>query len=382
MSELPRSPRHTSALQFLGACLSVSGQSDERLREHIAARTSVDWNEALKLAGAHLVTPALAGALEGRGLMPLLRDDEREYLEFIRSLNRERNNVLRGELIRIISALNGIGVTPLLLKGAISLALPEQYPGAADRVVGDLDIVVETGRALEAQRHIAGLGYKEASYGREWATSEERDIRHHHLAPLTHDTLPVCVEVHTRIVKDRSEDQALTASMRPSLWHSPAGGKALVPDPATRVAHNFIHSHVSHGLGARRLFNFRHLHEFASLVSQHEPSVTGSDIRAAVTARRRDALAEYWALAEAWLGAPFPPDLPRSAREGRELWLTDRVMQNAAWRRGSDMIALASGLPARVKLHLDRLRQLPGYRVEFARRLRDRISGRPDDWER
>lgn len=342
------------------------------MRQLVSSRSASDWSNVLKLAGAHLVTPAFAGALERRGLIHLVPEEERDYLEIVRSLNRDRNDVLRGELVRIVSALNAIGITPLLLKGAISLALPDHYPGAADRVVGDLDIVVERERALEARDCIIALNYAEPDYGLEWSTEEERD-RHHHLPPLTHNEMPVCVEVHRRIVKVEEEDRVLAAAMRASSWHAPGGGRALIPDPATRIAHNFVHSQVSNRLGPRRLFNLRHLHEFASLVSHYQASVTGSDVRAAVTVARQQELSEHWALAETWLGASFPADLSRSAREARELWLTERVMQSAVWRKGSDVVAFASTFPMRAKIHLDRFRSIPGYPREFARRVARRM---------
>jgi hypothetical protein len=56
-------------------------------------------------------------------------------------LNDQRNRRLRAVLRATVGLLNRPGIAPVLLKSAIPL-LPEQYPLAFARMLGDLDLAV------------------------------------------------------------------------------------------------------------------------------------------------------------------------------------------------------------------------------------------------
>ena len=191
-----------TSLRLLCDCLSVGPQPEqnEELRQKIAGR-DVNWECLFRLAGVHLVTPSLAGALRRKGVLELLDEEVRSYVQSIESLNRTRNDTLRRELVRASRALNGMGVTPLLLKGAIALT-PGQYPGASDRVIGDLDMVVPAERAHDAQHVMVQLGYREATEHWRRMTGGSK-LAMHHLVPLVHPTLPVSIELHHRILYDK-----------------------------------------------------------------------------------------------------------------------------------------------------------------------------------
>jgi len=65
-------------------------------------------------------------------------------------------------LIAVAQLLDHIDVEPILLKGAIAL-LPDQYPGAEDRVIGDLDLLLPVDRIDEASEALRKTGYRVAS---------------------------------------------------------------------------------------------------------------------------------------------------------------------------------------------------------------------------
>jgi len=55
------------------------------------------------------------------GLHGALPEEVGDYLRAVRDLNHGRIRTLRDELVRVIAALNAIGVAPQLLKGATAL---------------------------------------------------------------------------------------------------------------------------------------------------------------------------------------------------------------------------------------------------------------------
>lgn len=152
----------------------------------------------LQLAGHQLVTPSLAAALARVGFLDALPEQVREFLEATRDLNRERNAKLRNGLMEVTEALNTAGIKPLILKGAIALVMPD-YPGAEDRVVGDIDLLVPADRSGDAYAAVLALGYRQATEAWSRMLRRDRDSLHH-LIPLLHPSLPVSVELHTRIL--------------------------------------------------------------------------------------------------------------------------------------------------------------------------------------
>lgn len=342
----PEAADVAASLHLLCDCLSVAPRPEraEELRHRIAGG-QVNWDCPLRLAGAHLVTPSLAGALRRKGVLELLEDDVRGYLETIESLNRTRNSTLWQELVRASGALNAIGIKPLLLKGALALT-PGQYPGAYDRVIGDIDLVVPFERTQEAQREMVRLGYREATeHWRRMTSASKRAM--HHFVPLVHPVLPVSIEIHHRIMHDVRYDAALRTIFTPRTIRLPEGPEVLIPDSAGRMLHNFLHAQINDGLAARRLANLRQVLEFSSLAAQCD--VDPERIKAAAGRENISRLAHYWSLAEAWFGAPYPAKLGRSPAERRELWLTERVATRRSWRRASYFYGFALKLPRRLK---------------------------------
>lgn len=186
------------------ACLGAEGSavdSPDAILAGASASAATDWRAVCWLAGAHLVTPTLAGALQRKGVLDRLPEEAREYLTTLQALNWERNALLREQLAAMTRALNGIGIEPILLKGAVALTAAA-YPGAADRVLGDLDIVVPEARLTEAAVAIERLGYQQVAEG--VALAGEREGKHHS-PPLVHPDFPVVLELHRRMVHDPAD---------------------------------------------------------------------------------------------------------------------------------------------------------------------------------
>lgn len=337
------SPTHP--LRRLGAALAVgplpSGPA--------ADLAGGDWRPLIEAAGRHLVTPSLAGALQRQGRFRALPAEIQDYLEGIRDLNRARNRALRTALDDIARALNPLGIQPVLLKGANALR-PECYPGAEDRVIGDLDLGVPPARLAEAERALLDLGYRLAPVTTVTASPllpwEARRVAHHS-HPLLHPTRPVKVELHRCLVYDVRDAARLQAGLTRTAQTLATGSVVQVPDPGTRLLHNFLHSQISDRLRRRRRLNLRQLLEFAALAQLH-PEVLTPALLGRLRHRRRRAFLEYLAQAEHWLGLAYPPSLPRSPSAGRELWFQERALTHVGWRRLFAALDTAARLPPRL----------------------------------
>src|SRR5262252_2982960 len=82
--------------------------------------SDVDWMSVIGLANQTLTTPALIDLVDQHAsVMP---DDVCAYIRNIYRRNGVRNDRLAMQLEEAVVAMNGRGVTPVLLKGAATLA--------------------------------------------------------------------------------------------------------------------------------------------------------------------------------------------------------------------------------------------------------------------
>ena len=373
--------RRAANLSLLCECLAVGDTYAIDLPERLAAET-VDWHGLCWLAGSCLVTPSLAGALQRKGLFDLLPDEVQGYLHTLQSLNRERNQTLREQLIIITEALNRIGIQPVLLKGAITLT-SGQYPGAEDRIIGDLDLLVPDQCMEAATSAVTSLGYQVPNKSFllifPWILPSYRRHRchrlgrqSHHGSPLLHPSLPVKIELHRRIQAHQGDDALLRQQLMTMSFSFNAGPIALIPDVSTRLLHNMLHCQISDRQRFKRVLDLRQLLEFAA-ISQHEAtSLDISHLLNRLRPKRRAILAEYWAQAEHWFKTTYPDNLPRSPHEALQLWLLEKAAIQPDWRRLFTCLEWLSHLPRRLPYLFYMAITNPGY---FPTKIRAVLKG-------
>ena len=182
---------HTRTTTFLCQCLACWDADLTATACQTIEQGRVNWQQVINCASRHNISPTLYSSLNRSGLFARLPDDGAEFLYAVWSLNRQRNRTMRQALVDVCAHLNTIGVTPLLLKGAVAL-LPEAYPDAFDRIIGDLDLLMPENRTGECSDVLQEKGFMPIpnSWGGE---------KHHHEAPLQHPGYPVKIELHRSV---------------------------------------------------------------------------------------------------------------------------------------------------------------------------------------
>lgn len=136
---------HSAALTSLCNCLRGLPPVD------------VDWTSVIGLANQTLTTPALIDFVDQYA--SVLPDDVCIYISQIYRRNVLRNDRLIGQLEEAVVAMNGLGVTPVLLKGAATLATaPDERRGV--RLMSDLDVLVMPDDAKSAIAALRSIGYE------------------------------------------------------------------------------------------------------------------------------------------------------------------------------------------------------------------------------
>lgn len=135
----------------------------------------VDWTSVIGLANQTLTTPALIDLVDQ--FAPEMPEDVCTYIRNIHRRNDIRNARLTAQLEEAIVAMNGRGVTPVLLKGAAMLATaPDARRGT--RLMSDLDILVTPDQAATALDALAEIAYERyfqtPAHSAKWYTELKR----------------------------------------------------------------------------------------------------------------------------------------------------------------------------------------------------------------
>jgi len=236
-----------------------------------------DWPGIIALANQTLLTPALFASLEQAGRIGNVPGDVRDYLQFIRDCNRERNQRLRLQLDEAVTALNAIGVAPVLLKGAVPLFLSQAVP---DRITSDIDLAVAARDEPLAQACLEELGYVGVPDGRGMA--RDRDVGMLELRAYRADGLG-----------------------RPKLVQQ-GGLSVKIPPAQSRALHWIVHDLLKEGDYWRGRIDLRHMYDLAQLAESE--AIDWSALRALLAGRSaRNAVETQLLTLHRFFGTSIPP---------------------------------------------------------------------------
>ena len=247
-----------------------------------------DWRGIVEFANEQLVTPQLRAALRRRPPPEGLTQDLEAFMEQVLARNRQRNARLFAQLRQALSALNAAGLEPTLLKGA-ALWVALDRPPRFDRMLQDLDILVEPHEAARALEALSSAGFQ--------VLAQAHEPWRHVVAELGRPTDVGVIDLHHR----PPGPVKMAGLARLSSRFEWEGVCAWAPEPAAQVVLLALHDQFHDGAYWRGDISLRHLLDIAAL----GPRVDWSAVdRLAGNPLVRRAVAVQVAEAERFAGLP------------------------------------------------------------------------------
>lgn len=211
----------------------------------LTSLTDSEWFALFVVINAdrHRLGPALYCILTQPKLAKAVPQDALNYLADLASANVSRNAAVRGEVVAIVTALNTAGVEPMLLKG--SAALMKGGPAAAERLVGDIDLLVPAGSEAAALTAMREIGFQ----------VKVSPTASHNIADLERRGDYACVDLH-REVLDRKFRYLLPAEIMFLKGRSidSEGLRFFLPAVQHNALHIMLHAQLHHGAYYNRQF--------------------------------------------------------------------------------------------------------------------------------
>jgi hypothetical protein len=345
---LPPTIADAESLALLGEILRLKPTLAETsaLRLRLFAR-NFSWQALVDLADAHGVLMPCVLALKQRSLLlPLPRagrgtsDNSQENveddahvtsrLEAAYAQHLARREALRSELVAAVTALNGAGIVPLVIKGARYLTA-DCPPWSEARGMRDIDILVPRARGADAVAALRAAGYVAA------AGETPTD---HHLPEMRRGEDSFTVEPHIEALGFAAR-KLLPTDL---LWGVSVPGQLAsyrlsVLPPAWHMLHAALHHQVSDRGYARHVLAIKDVWEFAQLTD----GLAAADWQAIMDHMRRagaaDMLGSFLAQAEMLFAAAFPAGVMPSPAARAHARATLRRAQSPAWLRRTLFVA-------------------------------------------
>ncbi|MCD6178820.1 MAG: nucleotidyltransferase family protein [Bacteroidales bacterium] len=222
-------------LWFIGKCLSLAVHPERALEiQKVLQSGKVSWESLVYQSSNQLVLPALYLNLKRNNLLEFLPDDLCEHLEDITDQNRERNRAILNQVEDITTLLRSNNLKPVYLKGTAHL-LDGLYEDIAERMLSDIDLLLEENEAKRAWDLLKNKGYVEHNKFGETAFGE-----HRHLNELIKDNKIASVEVHRRLLEGEYDKKFNWKTVKGKINKSQSPLGALILSDKDMTLHNMM----------------------------------------------------------------------------------------------------------------------------------------------
>ena len=123
----------------------------------------IDYKKTVKIASSHLILPALYINLKRKNCLNYLPVDLVKYLQEIYLINKNRNKKLIKESEEIAKILRKNKIKFTFLKGTAHI-YSKIYNNIGERMIGDIDLLVNQIDLKRAVLAIKNYGYKDIKY--------------------------------------------------------------------------------------------------------------------------------------------------------------------------------------------------------------------------
>lgn len=229
--------------------------------------TSIDWDNLVIIGSQHLMLPAIYCRLKAKNLLVLIPEELEQYLNEISNLNRARNIQLLNEIQVISKLFRSKNINHVFIKGS-ALLVGEVYHDVSERMIGDIDILIDKTDINFAFQLLIDAGYPETISFK----YKQKDYRH-----LPRQISPHkigAVELHSEILK---ADYAQHLEAKEVIYHKINHNGIYIPSPCFSMKIAILAFQIN-DYGHRLCYlNFKIIYD-CLCIKLHNPSLRFEDL--------------------------------------------------------------------------------------------------------
>jgi hypothetical protein len=205
--------------------------------------------------------------LDKSGLFGGMPEELYAHIQEITNQNRERNLRIIDQTNEISALLNKNGIVPVFLKGTAHLLLG-LYNDPAERMIGDIDFLVNDSEMLPAAEIIKTLGFKPIVDYKRGMHSEMK-----HYPRMVNYDYPAAVEIHREIMNPPAERHFRAENIFPSVQQIPGENKMYAPGYPHLIVHNMLNAQINDKSFSEAGILLRQSYDLFLLAGRENPQV-------------------------------------------------------------------------------------------------------------
>lgn len=228
---------YKEALYFIGAILSLSQHPErkESLKEQLASG-ALNWDKLVQISSGHMVFQALYLNLKRADFLDFLPKDLVDYADELSQLNRNRNTAIVKQAKSLQDLLNQNDIQPIFLKGTAHL-LENLYPDIGERLVGDIDFLVDPEQIVQTAEILRTNGYQPKGV---FIPNEQHFSKHY--PRLVHPDKIAALEIHWAVIAKPYQD---TLSYQDIFKDKLLVNGFFVPSYQHQAIHNMMNTQIN-----------------------------------------------------------------------------------------------------------------------------------------
>ena len=240
--------------------LSLSVKPD-RVQEVIESlpHKKENWQKLVLLGSKNLVLQSLFLSFKNNHILSNLPADLAEYLEYVHQLNFERNNSIIKQANALQAVFSKESIDCVFMKGTGNI-FDGLYYDIGERMVYDMDILVEEGKMLQAAEALKSNGYRTQKKFNPLAYPSTM-----HYPILVKEDCVAGVEIHKLPVQyhylKAFNAERVFETKKPSSMEK----GFMVMSDSNKIIHNFIHSQLMHNAHYQADVSLRDLYDMLLL---------------------------------------------------------------------------------------------------------------------
>lgn len=239
----------------------------------ILPKEKEDWENWVQMGNRHLVLQSLYVALRNNLLLSYLPKDLTEYLGYIHGLNAERNLKIVEQAKAIKDIFEKESIAHVFMKGTANI-FDGLYSDIGERLVYDIDILIEEDKMLNAANTLIKNGYRTQKKFNQLAYPSTM-----HYPILVKDECVAGVEIHRMPVQYLYIKRFSVAKVFETKRLSKVEEGFWVMDDSNKIVHNFLHSQLMHNGHYHADVSLRDLYDLLLLNQRENPTKVFEDFK-------------------------------------------------------------------------------------------------------
>lgn len=247
----------------------LSFESDINNLRNDITNNKIDWDNLVKVASDHLVLTTVYCRLIEKSLFDLIPQELNTYLQELTSINRNRNETLIDEIKTVSNLFNQEQIDYVFLKGSALLCL-NYYQDIGERMIGDIDILVDINQINKAKQILINNGYRNTK-----SRLSDKYQQKRHIPRLINDGKLAAIEIHSELLKKNHIDKLNAKTV---LLNKQTINNVFVPANTDILTHNILGFQINDYGNYYNSFHFKHIYDGLILIKKHELPFNWKDV--------------------------------------------------------------------------------------------------------